>query len=458
LYGFGAVAFGVKDNGFSYFLMFYYNQVLGLPGSLAGSAIFIAMMIDAACDPVIGFWSDNTRSRLGRRHPFMYAAALPVAIVYFFIWNPPELGEFWLFVYLTVAATLVRLFVSIYETPSTAIVAELTEDYDERTRLLSLRYMFGWAGGLTMAFLMWRYFMVEYGVTGHTTFEAYGAVGAVVMFAAVALSAGGLHREIPHLHQPPPRQRFRLGAIVRQIGVTLSNRNFLSLFMAGLFAAVGAGVATNFDTYINTHFWEFTPEQVSWIVLALFLSAGLAANLSPLVTRRFDKKATAIGIYAVSIVWGAAPIVLRLLGWFPENHTPWLFPIMVVHTILSVTLIIMFGIVQSSMLADVVEDSEISTGRREEGLFFAARTFAAKATSGVGTLFAGIALDLIAFPRGAAPGTVPDEAVFNLGLIYGPMLMVFYLLALGAMCFYRISRRGHGDNLRTLRRVESGAT
>jgi len=458
LYGFGAVAFGVKDNGFSYFLMFYYNQVLGLPGSLAGTAIFIAMMIDAACDPVIGFWSDNTRSRLGRRHPFMYAAALPVAIVYFFIWNPPELGEFWLFVYLTVAATLVRLFVSIYETPSTAIVAELTEDYDERTRLLSLRYMFGWAGGLTMAFLMWRYFMVEYGVTGHTTFEAYGAVGAVVMFAAVALSAGGLHREIPHLHQPPPRQRFRLGAIARQIGVTLSNRNFLSLFMAGLFAAVGAGVATNFDTYINTHFWEFTPEQVSWIVLTLFLSAGLAANLSPLVTRRFDKKATAIGIYAVSIVWGAAPIVLRLLGWFPENHTPWLFPIMVVHTILSVTLIIMFGIVQSSMLADVVEDSEISTGRREEGLFFAARTFAAKATSGVGTLFAGIALDLIAFPRGAAPGTVPDEAVFNLGLIYGPMLMVFYLLALGAMCFYRISRRGHGDNLRTLRRVESGAT
>lgn len=458
LYGFGAVAFGVKDNGFSYFLMFYYNQVLGLPGSLAGTAIFIAMMIDAACDPVIGFWSDNTRSRLGRRHPFMYAAALPVAIVYFFIWNPPELGEFWLFVYLTVAATLVRLFVSIYETPSTAIVAELTEDYDERTRLLSLRYMFGWAGGLTMAFLMWRYFMVEYGVTGHTTFEAYGAVGAVVMFAAVALSAGGLHREIPHLHQPPPRQRFRLGAIARQIGVTLSNRNFLSLFMAGLFAAVGAGVATNFDTYINTHFWEFTPEQVSWIVLTLFLSAGLAANLSPLVTRRFDKKATAIGIYAVSIVWGAAPIVLRLLGWFPDNHTPWLFPIMVVHTILSVTLIIMFGIVQSSMLADVVEDSEISTGRREEGLFFAARTFAAKATSGVGTLFAGIALDLIAFPRGAAPGTVPDEAVFNLGLIYGPMLMVFYLLALGAMCFYRISRRGHGDNLRTLRRVESGAT
>jgi Na+/melibiose symporter-like transporter len=104
------------------------------------------------------------------------------------------------------------------------------------------------------------------------------------------------------------------------------------------------------------------------------------------------------------------------------------------------------------MLADIVEESELKTGRREEGLFFAARTFAAKATSGVGTLFAGIALDLISFPRGAAPGTVPEQAVFDLGLIYGPMLMVFYLLALGSMCFYRISREAHDHHLEVLSR------
>ena len=442
----------MKDNGFSYFLMFYYNQVLGLPGSLAGIAIFIAMMIDAALDPLLGFWSDNTRSRLGRRHPFMYGAALPVAIVYFFIWHPPQLSHIWLFIYLAVASTLVRVFVSAYETPSTAIVAELTEDYDERTRLLSLRYMFGWAGGLTMAFLMWHYFMVKYGVNGHVTYEVYGTVGAVAMLLAILFSAGGLHSQIPHLHQPPPRQAFRLTEVVRQVGVTLSNRNFLALFMAGLFAAVGAGVATNFDAYINTHFWEFTPAQVSWIVLTLFVSAAIAANISTRVTKRFDKKATAIGIYAISIFWGTAPVVLRLMNWFPVNHSPLLFPVMVVHAVISVTLIIMFGIVQSSMLADIVEESELSTGRREEGLFFAARTFAAKATSGIGTLFAGIALDLIHFPRGAAPGTVAAETVFNLGVIYGPLLMVFYLLALGAMCFYRITRSGHDDHLQVLHR------
>ena len=153
LYGFGSVAYGVKDNGFSYFLLFYYNQVLGLPGAYAGAAILIAMVFDAISDPLVGVWSDNTHSKWGRRHPFMYASAIPVAVVYFFLWNPPELSDFYLFIYLTIAAILIRFFITLYEIPSTSIVAELTDDYDERTRLLSFRYVMGWYGGLTMALL-----------------------------------------------------------------------------------------------------------------------------------------------------------------------------------------------------------------------------------------------------------------------------------------------------------------
>jgi len=458
LYGFGSVAYGVKDNGFSYFLMFYYNQVLGLPGSLAGTAILIAMVFDAISDPLVGYWSDNTHSRLGRRHPFMYASALPVAFVYFLLWNPPveHLSQFGLFVYLTISAVLIRFFITLYEIPSTSIVAELTDDYDERTRLLSLRYMFGWVGGLTMAFLMWRVFMVQFGINAPTTFETYGIVGTAFMLIAIVASAGGLHGQIPHLKKPPVRQNHRVGQVVEDVRTTLSNKNFLALFVAGLFAAIGAGVSTNFNTYINTHFWEFTPEQVSWIVLSLFVSAVLAANLAPRITARFDKKASAIGIYGISIVYGALPVLLRLAGWFPDNHSPWLFPIMLFHQVTEVTFIIMFGIVQSSMLADIVEHSELSTGRREEGLFFAARTFAAKATSGIGAFFAGIALDLISFPRGATPGSVDPEVIFNLGLIYGPSLMVLYFLALLSITFYQITRRGHGDNVRVLSQREIG--
>src|SRR5262245_12464077 len=88
-YGIGSVAFGVKDNGFTIFLLLFYNQVLGLPEAWVGFAIMTALMLDAVIDPFIGYVSDHLRSRWGRRHPFMYAAALPVAVAYYVLWSPP---------------------------------------------------------------------------------------------------------------------------------------------------------------------------------------------------------------------------------------------------------------------------------------------------------------------------------------------------------------------------------
>ncbi len=451
LYGVGAAAYGVKDNGFSYFLLFYYNQVLDLPGAYAGLAILIAMLFDAVSDPVVGIWSDNTRSRWGRRHPFMYASAFPVAFVYFFLWNPPELGEFGLFVYLTVASVLVRFFITLYEIPSSAIVAELTDDYDERTRMLGYRYMMGWYGGLFMAVLNWGVFMVAWGAASETTYRIYGSIGAAVMLVAILGSSGGLHRYIPYLQPPPSRASYRVLDLIGDLKVTLANRNFAALFLAGLFAAVGAGVATNFDTYIVTQFWEFDPDQWRWVIGSLFISALLPLYVAPRLTARWDKKRSAMGIYGFQIVFAALPVLLRLAGWFPENGSPWLFPLIWVHTVINVAVVVMFGIVQSSMLADIVEHSQMSTGRREEGLFFASRSFAQKATSGVGAFIAGMALDLIAFPRGAAPGTVDPDTIWQLGFVYGPVLMIFYFMALAAIGFYRITRTGHDQRVSVLR-------
>src|SRR5512147_1087378 len=260
-YGLGSVAFGVKDNGFAFFLLLYYNQVLGLPESWVGFGIMIALFADALFDPLVGYASDHLRSAWGRRHPFMYASAVPVAVAYYFLWNPPVeyLSQFGLFLYLTAGAVLVRQFITLYEIPSTGIVAELTEDYDERTRILSLRYMFGWIGGLLMALLMWGVLMVDFGVESQTTFKVYGLVGSIAMLVAIVASSVGLHSHIPHLRKPPVRASHKPMQIVRDVRVTLSNRNFLALFLAGLFAAIGAGVSTNFNTYINTHFWEFKP-------------------------------------------------------------------------------------------------------------------------------------------------------------------------------------------------------
>src|SRR5574342_201055 len=112
-YGFGSVAFGVKDNGFAFFLLLYYNQVLGLPGAWVGFGIMVALILDGIFDPLVGYVSDHLHSPWGRRHPLMYAAAIPVAASYWLLWNPPsDLSQSGLFVYFLVVAVLVRLFIA----------------------------------------------------------------------------------------------------------------------------------------------------------------------------------------------------------------------------------------------------------------------------------------------------------------------------------------------------------
>ena len=150
-YGFGSVAFGVKDNGFSYLLLIFYNQVIGLPGTLVGLALMIALVFDACIDPLIGQLSDNLRSPWGRRHPFMYAAAAAGGALLCGAVEPAALGPSRrCSVYLIVTAIVIRTFISFYEVPSSALAAEFSAGYDERSVLLSYRYFFGWVGGLAL--------------------------------------------------------------------------------------------------------------------------------------------------------------------------------------------------------------------------------------------------------------------------------------------------------------------
>jgi Na+/melibiose symporter-like transporter len=115
-----------------------------------------------------------------------------------------------------------------------------------------------------------------------------------------------------------------------------------------------------------------------------------------------------------------------------------------------VTLIITSSILISAMIADVVEDSEVATGRRSEGIFFAANSFAQKAVNGLGVIVAGQILALVQFPTQARPGEVPTEILFDLAGLYIPALWGFYLIAMLVLAFYRISRDSHAENLRKL--------
>ena len=218
-YGSGAAANGIKNNGFEYFLLFYYSQVLGVDFALVGAALMIAMFVDGITDPLVGYWSDNIKTRFGRRHPFMYAAALPVGLIYIMAWNPPAgLTGNALFPYLLFVTIATRVAYTFYEVPSSALVAELTDDYDERTSFLSFRYVFGWVGGVAMASYTLMFLLVETEAYGSgflnlDGYKTYGNVAAVVIVASILLCAVGTHSHIPHLRTPPAARKMTIGRI-----------------------------------------------------------------------------------------------------------------------------------------------------------------------------------------------------------------------------------------------------
>ena len=151
MHGLGSIAYGVKDNGFSTFLLLFYNQVIGLDPGVVGAAIMVALIADAFVDPIIGELTDRTRSRWGRRLPWLYGAPIPLAIMWMLLWHPPEMSNAMTVAWLIGFAIVVRSLVSMCEVPSVAIVPELTGDYDERTVVMRYRFLFGWGGGLLQA-------------------------------------------------------------------------------------------------------------------------------------------------------------------------------------------------------------------------------------------------------------------------------------------------------------------
>ncbi|MFP3942362.1 MAG: MFS transporter [Alphaproteobacteria bacterium] len=461
-YGFGAVAYGVKDNGFSYFLLLFFNQVMGLPAYKVTLAILIALCVDAISDPIVGNWSDRTHSRWGRRHPFMYAAALPIAAAYFFLWNPPEgLSDDALFLYLLGIAILVRTSITFYEVPGTSMVAELTGDYHVRTSLLSYRYLFGWLGGLGIAAVAYKFLLVPTEQFGHGLlnlegYNTYGVIAALLMLTGILVSALGTHHRIPQMKKPPPKRPINVWRTFGEIFETLANKSFLMLFLAAIFFALAAGLSHALSNYFAVYFWGLEAAQLLWFLAVYAGSAVFAFILAPFFTRRMGKKHAAIAVSFFAVILAPMPIFLRLIDFFPPNDSLFLLPLLLLFAFVDVALIITSNIIVASMIADVVEDSELKTGRRSEGLFFAARTFVYKIASGMGIFSAGIILSQIKFPDKASPGAVDPETITNLGIVYVPTLLGLYLISVAFLSTYTITEGQHEENLRALNSRRNG--
>ena len=421
-YGVGAVAYGIKDNGYSTFLLLFYNQVVGLPAGIVSTVIAAALIFDAMIDPVIGSLSDRTHTRWGRRHPWLYASALPIALTWMMLWFPPATAQAGVLGWLLLAAVLTRAAIATNEVPSLAMAPEMTPDYHERTLVLRYRYLFGWAGGLGMLFLAYGVFLAPplgalSGPGALTGFQLYGVFGAVVMGLTVLISAIGTHRRMAH---PPARrvQTYGVGETLRAARETLSNRAFLILMASGILAYTNQGIGFAISNYNLNFVWQFSKPELLLYSAALLFGVVLTFLLVSPIGHALGKKRALALLTILHALFVTSTYTLRLFGLFPEPGSPALLPSFLIINTLGVAFGVGAMILGASMMSDVVEDSEERTGRREEGLFFAGALFMQKCASGIGILLTGWILSLAQFPAQAIKGGVPVEILDRYTLIF----------------------------------------
>lgn len=458
--GIGSIAYGVKDNGFSTLLLLFYSQVLGLEARLVGLVLLVALLLDALIDPLVGYWSDKTHSKWGKRHPWMYAAILPMAAAWVMLWHPPELSGGWLYGYLLLFAFLMRAAVSCYEIPALSVVPGLTCDYDERTSITRWRFIFSWAGGLAMLILAFGVFLVPsdrypVGQLNLDGYALYGWTGAGLMIVAALTAALTTHKRIARLDSAPP-VHLPLGKTVRKIGRVLANRAFLILLATTLFNYVNVGMTFSATTYILTYYWEMPQAGFLAYSVSLFLGVICAFLLIGFLQSRIEKRTGAVVFMMLSLAFGLSPYLLRFAGWFPENNQPLLIPLLFTLVTIGNGFAVAGGMLTQSMGADIIEVSQERTGERTEGLFFSAYFFTQKCATGIGIFLAGTIISASGFPAKARPGEVPQVVLNQFTVYFVIAAAMISLLAITAISRFPITRADHERRIANLAKSGPG--
>ncbi|MBJ19468.1 MAG: hypothetical protein GY910_23725 [bacterium] len=445
-YGIGQAAEGLKTGAFEYILFFYYVQVLGLSGTLSGAALLIAMIADAVTDPLVASISDNHSSRLGRRHPFIYLSAIPMAFFFVVVFMPPDgLGQWGLFLWLTGFSILVRVAMTFFVIPHLALGAELTSDYDERTTIVAYRTFFSITSmSAVVPLSFWLFFGAsEAFPNGQFDPAAYGPfalVLAVLIVLAIIGTGVGTHDRIRYLPRPVHApETFSFGHVLSDVVESLENISFRWFFLGIFLYAVARGTQNALNVHMFTFFWRLAPDEIAAWGTAVLIGSVTGIFAWVYVARYLSKKYTYIsGLMLWTSCMGLPPLAY-LLGWFPEHESPFFLPLIVAFGGLA---LFFKGsqITSGSMLADVADEHEMTTGRRQEGMFFGAISLSSKASSGLGHLGAGLVLDLIQFPSDAVPGGVPEETLRSLAFIYGPVVLVVVFMGCYAISRYSLTR------------------
>ncbi|RJP17542.1 MAG: MFS transporter [Candidatus Abyssobacteria bacterium SURF_5] len=350
-----------------YLPKFYTDDLLLNPG-LIGLTFLLARFWDAVTDPAMGYISDRTRSRWGRRRPYFVISAIPAAIAYFMLWTPPHGWQgLWLFAYVTAAYVLTYTFWTVFSIPYNSLGAEMTMDYHERTVLTGVRELFGVVGTL-VATIAPPVFAARFGKAhGYSYLSIYvGAITALFIFVAFF-----------NTRENPENQKKAQIPVKEGLRALAGNRPFRILLVVFVVALMGNTLVPVLTLYVADYVVTLPSEQaplllslggrtikISDIAPIIILSYLLAAALSIIfwtrLSRRIGKKET----WSYALVMSSL-VFIGSLYYHTGTWLIWIFLAALAGFGYGCTFAIAY-----SMMADVIDMDELETGHRREGAYF----------------------------------------------------------------------------------------
>ena len=452
-YSVGAVANGIKTDMFTFFLFFFYARVIGLEPLLTSLAIGLALVVDSITDPVMGAISDRTNSRYGRRHPYMFVSFIPVSIFYILLFSPStewELSQSQLFWWMFICASLTRIGMTLFDVPHRSFGAEITKDYDERTKLFSWREMFAWTAGISNAFLGYFIFFKstpDYPL-GQLNPEAYfplAMTGGIFMIISILFSSLRTRNDISNLSSWSGSTSFT--QMISELKIAVTNKSFILFFLGSLSLSISWGMLNSVALFINTDFWGLRADQIGIFLFVYFPAAFLAFSITPKFVLKLGKRRFVL--LCVLGVAMASPIafIFYNLGLTPDKGTTNLVLFLCIPLVFISTLSIAGNMARDSMIGDIADEVDLQSGKRQEGVLYSAVSFVQKVNTAIGIFTGGITLWIFDISK----ETPTDGQAYSLFFVQGVVGPILFVIPLLFFYFYSLDRKRHTEILDKIR-------
>ncbi|HEY9737065.1 MAG TPA: MFS transporter [Trichocoleus sp.] len=437
-YGMGELAGAVPVSLAAFFLLYFFTSVVGLSPALAGSILLLGRVWDAINDPIVGWLSDRTRSRLGRRYPWMVYGAIPLALCCTLLWVVPPLErQSSLFLYYGLLSLAIYVAFTAVQLPFTALAAELTPDYDERTSLMGIKAGFSIGGSL--AALVLAQIVFAQVSQPRQQYLILGLISSGVAVVAIAVCVMGTYRRYWQVESlrlertsPPPVP------LATQLHSLVQNQAFRQVLGLYLFAWMGVQVTAAMLPYFVDSWMGLPETHFAQMALAVQSTALVAMVGWSWLGHRAEKRTLFLLGAPISIV------CLLCLVTVQPAQVSWMYALAVGVGIGVSTLYL----APFAMLPDVIDLDELHTGQRREGLYFSAVVFLQKLGLAIALFLSGQVLEWTGFSAQAAQQ--PAAALWAVRLLLGPIPALLLAASLWFAWRYPISRRKHQEILLSL--------